>query len=163
MSTSPAKLVEEERTAIFRNLYETLDNPGDLRSTLTRFGTGLALRITSNKVILAQRVVIGAADRIPELGRRFYERGPKHGHDRLVAFLSKAVERDLLDIRDVTLAAYQLTELCLAGLARQRLFGFRPDAPTQEEVERIASAGVDMFLKTYGTAKLAALERARES
>jgi AcrR family transcriptional regulator len=156
-------LVEEERTAIFRNLYETLDNPGDLRSTLTRFGTGLALRITSNKVILAQRVVIGAADRIPELGRRFYERGPKHGHDRLVAFLSKAVERDLLDIRDVTLAAYQLTELCLAGLARQRLFGFRPDAPTQEEVERIASAGVDMFLKTYGTAKLAALERARES
>ena len=62
------------------------------------------------------------------MGARFYERGPKRGHDKVAAFLNAAVDRGLLAIDDVDLAAYQFTELCLAGLFRQCMFAYRTEA-----------------------------------
>ncbi|PBB87892.1 TetR/AcrR family transcriptional regulator [Mesorhizobium sp. WSM3876] len=154
-------LIEEERGTIFKNMYEVLDHFDDLRKTLVKFGTILSVKITSAKVIQAQRTVVGAADRIPELGARFYERGPKRGHDKVMLFLNAAIERGLLKIDDVDLAAYQFTELCLAGLFRQCIFSYRSKAPSQAEIEHVVKSGVDVFLKAYGTEKLAAEEQAR--
>ncbi|PSJ63990.1 TetR/AcrR family transcriptional regulator [Pseudaminobacter soli (ex Li et al. 2025)] len=154
-------LIEVERCAIFKNLYETLGQADDLRATLENFGIALSVKITSEKVVLAQRIVIGASERIPELGRRFYERGPKLGHDRVAAFLETMVERGLLEIPDIHLAAYQFTDLCTAGLFRQCMFAYRTETPTQAEIEYIVKAGVDVFLKAYGAGKLAAQERER--
>ena len=151
-------LIEEERGTIFKNMYDVLDHTDDLRKTLVKFGKVLAFKITSAKVIQAQRTVIGACDRIPELGARFFERGPKRGHDKLMVFLNAAIERGMLRIDDVDLAAYQFTDLCLAGLFRQCIFAYRTKAPSQEEVDHIVSTGVSVFLKAYGTESLAAEE-----
>ncbi|WFP76874.1 TetR/AcrR family transcriptional regulator [Mesorhizobium sp. WSM4906] len=155
-------LIEEERGTIFKNMYDVLDHADDLRETLVKFGKVLVMKITSAKVIQAQRTVIGASDRIPELGARFYERGPKRGHDKVAAFLNAAVERGLLKIEDVDLAAYQLTDLCLAGLFRQCIFSYRTKAPTQAEIDHVVRSGVNVFLKAYGTATLTAEEQASE-
>ncbi|WP_431461092.1 TetR/AcrR family transcriptional regulator C-terminal domain-containing protein, partial [Klebsiella pneumoniae] len=103
----------------------------------------------------------GAAERIPELGARFYENGPLHGHAKVKAFLEGAVARGLLDIPDPDLASYQLSELCLAGLLRQRLFGYRRQSPAQAEIEQVVKSGVNVFLKAYGTELLVAQEQAR--
>ncbi len=154
-------LIEEERGTIFKNLYEALEQADDLRATLVRFGVALSFKITSDKVVLAQRTIIGASERIPELGRRFYERGPKRGHAHVVAFLQGAAERGLLKMPDVELAAYQLTELCLAGLFRQCMFAYRTEAPEPSEIDYVVRSGVDTFLKAYGTEKLAEQERGR--
>ncbi|UCI08034.1 TetR/AcrR family transcriptional regulator [Mesorhizobium sp. B1-1-8] len=154
-------LIEEERGTIFKNMYDVLDHVEDLRETLVKFGKVLSAKITSAKVIQAQRTVVGASDRIPELGARFYERGPKRGHDKVATFLNVAVERGLLKIDDVDLAAYQFTELCLAGLFRQCIFAYRTKAPSQAEIEHVVRSGVSMFLKAYGTERLAAEEQAR--
>ena len=156
-------LIEEERGTIFKNMYEVLDHFEDLRNTLVKFGMGLSAKITSAKVIQAQRTVVGASDRIPELGARFYERGPKRGHDKVMAFLSEAVERGLMQIDDVDLAAYQFTELCLAGLFRQCIFSYRTKPPSQAEIEHIVTSGVDVFLKAYGTEKFFAEDKALQS
>ena len=86
-------LIEEERCAIFNDLYEALERAGDVRDTLIRFGMALVTKITSDKVTRAQRTVIGICERIPELGARFYERGPKRGHAKLMAFLNAAVDK----------------------------------------------------------------------
>src|SRR5690606_7547049 len=51
-------IVEDERCAIFQNLYEALESDGDLRGTLLRFGMVLSAKITSEQVVLAQRTVI---------------------------------------------------------------------------------------------------------
>jgi hypothetical protein len=128
-----------------------------------KFGIALSVKITSVKVIQAQRTVVGAADRIPELGARFYERGPKRGHDRMMVFLDEAVGRGLLQIDDVDLAAYQFTELCLAGLFRQCIFSYRTKAPSQTEIEHVVRSGVDVFLKAYATEKFLAEEKAPQS
>jgi AcrR family transcriptional regulator len=153
-------LIEEERGTIFKNMYDVLDHADDLRETLVKFGKVLAMKITSAKVIQAQRTVIGASDRIPELGARFYERGPKRGHDKFVLFLDAAVGRGMLEIEDIDLAAYQFTELCLAGLFRQCIFSYRSKAPTQAEIDHVVRSGVNVFLKAYGSNKLAEEEQA---
>lgn len=142
-------LIEEERSAIFNDLYNALETGTDLRETLVRYGTALVLKITSDKVMSAQRTVIGICERMPELGARFYERGPKRGHDKLVSFLRRAVDNGHLTIPDPNIAAYQFTELCLAGLFRQRIFGYRPVPPNAEEIGAVVNAGVDVFLKAY--------------
>ncbi len=152
-------LIEEERGAIFKNMYEALESSDDLRTTLVRFGTALSAKITSAKVILAQRTVIGVSDRIPELGARFYERGPRRGHAKLVEFLDAAMGKGLLNIPDVELGAYQFTDLCLSKFFRQCLFAYRTEVPTPEEIGYVVRSGVDVFLKAYGTEKLATLER----
>lgn len=154
-------LVEEERGKIFQNLYEVLEREDNLRDILEDFGMALSYKITSDKVVMAQRVVIGAAERIPELGLRFYERGPKTGHAKVEAFLNRAVEKGLLAISDIDLAAYQLSELCLAGLLRQRLYGYRRQSPADHEIRHVVRSGVDVFLKAYGTEAFITQDRAR--
>ena len=93
--------------------------------------------------------MISICERIPELGARFYERGPKRGHDKLAAYLARAVEAGALVIPDIELAAYQFADLSMSRLFRQCLFGYRNTTPTQEEIERIVTSGVDMFLKAH--------------
>ncbi len=80
-------LVDEERCGMFNNMYDVPNQGGNLRETLIRFGVALVSKVTSKKAIMAQRVVIGASERIPKLGARFYEQGPLHGHAKLQAFL----------------------------------------------------------------------------
>lgn len=155
-------LIEEERGTIFRNMYEALDGEAGLRETLIRFGHALSLKITSDKVVLAQRTIIGASERVPELGRRFYDRGPRRGHEKMIDFLNRAVEKGLLAIPDVDLAAYQLSDLCLTKFYRQCLFAFRTAAPKPEEIDYVVKNGVDVFLKAYGTDKLRQSEKGRE-
>lgn len=142
-------LIEEERTSIFANLYDALERGDSIRDTLIKYGTALARKITSPTVLSAQRTVIGICQRMPELGARFYERGPKRGHEKLSIYLKKAVDAGLLEIPDITLAAYQFADLCLAGLFRQYLFGYRIDPLGEAEIERVVTSGVDLFLKAY--------------
>jgi AcrR family transcriptional regulator len=142
-------LIEEERCAIFNDLYHALEQGGELRETLIRYGIALATKITSDKVTRAQRTVIGICERIPELGARFYERGPKNGHARLMEFLRRAIDRGEIAVDNIELAAYQLTDLCLSGYYRQRLFGYRTEAPHADEIRATVTAGVDVFLRAY--------------
>jgi AcrR family transcriptional regulator len=147
-------IVEEERGSIFNNLYGALESGDGLRETLINFGMALSFKITCDKVISAQRTVIGVSERMPDLGRRFYERGPMHGHKIFVDFLEAAMKKGLLDIKDVRLAAYQFTDLAMAGLFRQCIFAYRSEPPGEEEIRYVVTAGVDIFLNAYGTEKL---------
>ena len=153
-------LIEEERHRIFNDLYDALERDmPNLREALIRYGVALATKITSDKVTRAQRTVIGICERIPELGARFYERGPMIGHEKLTGFLEKAIAKgELRAIDNVELAAYQLTDLCLSGYYRQRLFGYRTDAPHPDEIRATVTAGVDVFLRAYPARSLDAAE-----
>jgi AcrR family transcriptional regulator len=147
-------IVEEERGSIFNNLYGALESAGGLRDTLIKIGMALSYKITCDKVISAQRTIIGVSERMPALGKRFYERGPMHGHKVFMDFLGVAMKKGLLDIEDVSLAGFQFIDLAMAGLFRQCIFAYRSDPPSDEEIRYVVTSGVDLFLKAYGTEKL---------
>ena len=94
------------------------------------------------------RVCMAEAQRFPELGRAFYESGPKRWTRKIAEFLTSPRARAVLEIEDPLLAADQLAQLCRADLLLKIMFGVQPGA-TAEEIDRIAEEAVKTFLARY--------------
>jgi len=94
------------------------------------------------------RVCVGEAKRFPELGRTFYESGPKVWGDKIAGFLDSDGARVVLEIEDPCLAADQLAQLCRTDLMLKVMFGIETD-PTQPEIERVVDEAVKTFLARY--------------
>ena len=98
------------------------------------------------------RICVAEAERFPELGREFYNSGPRVGKETIAAFLSLAVSRGELRIDDIDLAAYQFAELCKADIFHKRVFGVR-DEFSKDEIDRVIDGAVDVFLARYGVTR----------
>jgi len=143
-------LCEEDRASIFASLMTDIEHGLSGRDALVKFGISLVTLITSEPVIRAQRIVIGVAERMPEVGARFYERGPKRGKALFKKFLDEQVAAGHLEIPDTELAAHQLSELFLAGIYRQRLFGAMAEEPDPDRIRKNVMSAVDLFFIAYG-------------
>jgi AcrR family transcriptional regulator len=95
------------------------------------------------------RIVVAEADRFPDLGREFWENGPRRAREILMAYFQEASARGELSVPDKRLAADQFAELCKADLFPRLIFGLATEfAP--EERERVAEGAVEMFMARYG-------------
>jgi AcrR family transcriptional regulator len=94
------------------------------------------------------RVCVAEAQRFPELGRTFYDSGPKKWGRKIAVYLDSPRARAALDIEDTALAADQLAQLCRADLMLKVLFGIEKD-PAEAEIDRIAAEAVKTFLARY--------------
>lgn len=116
--------------------------------TLRRFATAMMATILSEPIIALHRVVTGEAQRFPELGATFYQRGPKRGKERLATFLASAMAQDRLRQGDPMVAALQFAALCQAGCFQEVVLmidGFSGD----ERVERDIEAAIDTFMRAW--------------
>lgn len=142
-------LIERERETQRRGAFEALNDDPDLSHALTGFGEGLVRLLVSDFAVSAHRIVLGVAERMPDLGREFYERGPMQGAQRLASFLERKTQAGLLVIDDPELAATQFLDLCQSTLVRPRLFNADRKPPTPVQISRVVAAAVEMFLAQY--------------
>lgn len=98
------------------------------------------------------RICMAEVDRIPGLGREFYEHGPARIRSRVIDYLNVAVERGELRIDDIPLAASQFVHLCKVDLRDELLYGMRRSTKKAER-QRVAEGAVRMFLACYGGAQ----------
>ena len=145
------KLIEERRERLFKTLHESLRGPDPFAQRLAAFGRSMAQIVCSAEVIGAQRIIIGIAERRPDLGARYYEAGAQKGQAVLLAALQAEIAAGGLTVPDPDLAAYQFIELAAAGLWRRRLFGKEATPPTAKVIAATAESAVAMFLAVYGT------------
>lgn len=94
------------------------------------------------------RVCVAESARFPELGRAFYESGPKQVLDEIAAYLSSDKVRQELDIEDPYMAADQFLQLCRADMLLRKIFSVEHDA-TPEHIDRVARETVRTFLARY--------------
>lgn len=94
------------------------------------------------------RLCVAEGERFPELGSLYYHSGPTIARLELVAYLGSCVKRGLLQIDDLEMAADQFCELCRTDAHTRLLFGVS-GPPTQDEIDRIIQAAVEMFLARY--------------
>lgn len=94
------------------------------------------------------RICVAESYRFPELGRRFYESGPQLVRERMSSVLTPYVERGVLKIDDMDLAANQFGELCKSDLFVRRLCGMCGEA-SEADIDRVVTGAVDMFLARY--------------
>ncbi len=142
-------LVEEKRDAMFVAVEKTLEADGAPEDRLAEFLFRLSTIICSAEVVQAQRTIIGIAERMPELGARFYDGGANRAQKVLCDYLTARVSDGSLDIADPGHAAYQLIELASAGILRQRLFGYRPTPPSPAELRQSVDAALQVFMAAY--------------
>ncbi|MGR3375037.1 TetR/AcrR family transcriptional regulator [Salipiger abyssi] len=142
-------LVESKRQALFDGIVGRLAEAGSIEERLLAYATGLAAQLSSDDVIRAQRIVVSVVERMPELGIRCYEAGARQFLNRLETFLREETEAGNLAVSDPALAASQFVELSTTNTWRARLFGRRPDAPDDAEIDRVAREAVRVFMAAY--------------
>ena len=126
-----------------------LDNADrDVAAVLMRLGSAFT-QFMCNRSPSPIRIVIAIADRMPEIGRQWYENGPAVGIAKLSRYLRAQTEAGVLDVADCDIAAGQFLESCLSGTFKPVLFNFAPPPP-QERIDYVVGIAVRTFMKAYG-------------
>ena len=146
-------LIADERESYFERIEKIFSDPQHPAETLRTYAILLVTKLTSTSVVRANRTVIAVADRMPEVGREFYEEGPERGVRLLAAYMAAAHRAGTLAVPDPHRAAIQFIELSMAGLFRPRLFNHLPTAPDAAEIEATVDSAVALFLAGYGARK----------
>ena len=97
-----------------------------------------------------RRLVIAEARHFPELGKVFFDQGPRRAIDALAATFGHLAERGVLKIDDPKAAATQFNWLLMGEpLNRAMLLGLE-EPPPARELDRWATTAVDTFLAAFG-------------
>ena len=139
-------IVEEEtRTAVlFR-----FDPDRDIATNLTGFGEAYIALVCRPGGGSAIRTVMAIAERMPDVGRRYYDRVLEGTINCLTTYLRGRVETGQLAIDDCQLAASQFHLMCQATLFLPFIFQAEP-APSPERISKVVASAVRMFLANYG-------------
>jgi AcrR family transcriptional regulator len=141
-------LIEREKSAALSAFAQTLNSGGAASDVLTRFGVQVTTRLTSPEVIKAQRMVLGIAERMPQIAQRFFAGDTFSAHTTLKDFLD--ARPDEFDVDDTDLASRQFLELSMASIYKRRLFGNLEKPAEPAHIEYVVGKAVDMFLSYYG-------------
>ena len=88
------------------------------------------------------------AERMPEVGRQFYENVLAKTINGLADYLQAHVRPGDLAIDDCQLAAAQFMQMCQATLFLPFVFQAEP-APSAERIARVVDSATRLFLQTY--------------
>ena len=139
-------IVEEEtRTAVLFSF----DPDRDIATNLTGFGEAYIALVCRPGGGSAIRTVMAIAERMPDVGRRYYDRVLEGTINCLTTYLRSRVEAGQLAIDDCQLAASQFHLMCQATLFLPFIFQAEP-APSPERISKVVASAVRMFLANYG-------------
>ena len=147
------ELIDREKSAVMEGARQELAKGGTLAESLQRYGVYVTSRLTSEEVIRAQRMVLGVAERMPDIATRFFGSDAFSAHKMLMDFLAPRVAAGELVIPNLDLAARQFLELSMTSTFKRRLFGNLRDPVPEAEIAAIVEVGVAMFLKFYQPAR----------
>ena len=126
------------------------DPARDVTTTLREFGQAYIELLCRPGGGSAIRTVMAIAERMPEVGRRYYERVLQKTINRLAGHLGVHEKAGDLVIGDRELAASQFLLMCQASLFLPFIFQAAPP-PSGEEITRVVNSATRMFLAAYRT------------
>jgi len=129
----------------------TLLDTADVRTGLRELADGLLRGLLDSDVLRLRRLVIAEADRFPDVGRAWFDRGFDRSLVVLGESLQRLADRGLLHrLDDPTLAAYQFAGLVMYQPMNQAMFAGTGALPSPDSLDRIADTAVEAFLRAYG-------------
>ncbi len=141
-------IVEQECDAQAEGIFDLDPDDHDVEAVLKRLGVAYVKFLCRPEKASAIRTVIAIADRMPEVGRKFYESGPARGIAALADYFSAQVDAGVLSMEDISIAAAQFMEATHASLFKPIVFNFAP-APSLEQIQRNVAIAVRVFLAAY--------------
>jgi AcrR family transcriptional regulator len=126
------------------------DSSRDPETTLREFGQAYVALLCRPGGGSWIRTVMAIAERMPEVGRRFYEHVLEKTISRLATYLEARVAAKDLAIDDCLLAASQFMLMCQASLFLPFVFQAAPP-PSAERMAQVVESARRMFLAAYQT------------
>jgi AcrR family transcriptional regulator len=140
--------IVEEETVQQGEVVFNLEPSRDVPTTLSEFGEAYIALLCRPGGGSAIRTVMSIAERMPEVGRRYYERVLERTIKRLAAYLDAHVKQGELRIDDCEFAASQFMLMCQASLFLPFIFQAAPP-PSPERIKTVIDSAVRMFLAAY--------------
>lgn len=141
-------IVQQECLVHAEGAFDLDPGDHDVEAVLTRLGIAFVNFLCSAEKASSVRTVIAIADRMPEIGRRFYETGPAFGVKKLAGYLKTQVDAGVLAVDDCEVAAAQFIESTHATMFKPVVFNFAPP-PTPERIRHVVGIAVRTFLAAY--------------
>ena len=127
----------------------SFDPAGNAAATLREFGSAYIAMVCRPDGGSAIRTVMAIAERMPDVGRRYYERVLQKTINRLAGHLEVHEKAGELAIDDRQLAASQFLLMCQASLFLPFIFQAAP-SPSPARIAEVIDSAVRMFLAAYG-------------
>ncbi len=144
-------IVHEECQVHAEGAFDLDPNDHDVEAILKRLGTAYIQFLCHTEKASALRTVVAIADRMPEIGKIFYETGPAVGIAKLADYLRAQTEAGLLTVDDYEVAAAQFLDACKSTLFNPVLFNFRK-TPELDRISYVVGIAVRTFLAAYRVA-----------
>jgi len=120
----------------------------DVATTLREFGQAYIELLCRPGGGSAIRTVMAIAERMPDVGRRYYENVLEKNINRFAFYLEAHVTARELAIDDCQLAASQFMQMCQASLFLRFIFQAAPP-PSAERIAQVVESATRMFLAAY--------------
>ena len=144
----------EKGAQIIDPVFATFDTEDDLRAALNRFGRAFLSFISSEEVMAYRRMIIAEGAR-SNLGKLFFENGPKRGWTKMTTRFEHFIAAGQMRRVDPWRAAMHFQALCEAGPFYRLLEGAIPSLSV-EVIDDTVDAAVDVFMRAYGLEPAAA-------
>jgi TetR/AcrR family transcriptional repressor of mexJK operon len=134
--------------AFIDTFSRTLAATNDLERDLRELARLYLRTVMQPRVLRLRRLLIAETVRFPNLGRSYYEQGPQRVIEAIAACLQSLAARGLLRFDDPLLAAQHYAFLVLS-IPLDRALVCGDDELAAGDLERLADAGVEVFLAAY--------------
>jgi len=140
--------IVEEEARERSGLVFNLDPEREVTITLREFGETWLSYVCRPGGGSSIRTVMAIAERMPEVGRRYYEQMLESLINRLAAYLEARVKAGDLAIDDCKLAASQFQLMCQASLFLPFIFQASPP-PSAERIREVVESAIRVFQAAY--------------
>ncbi len=141
-------IVHEECLVHAERTFDLDPGDHDVDAVLSRLGVAFLEFLCRPEKASALRTVIAIADRMPEIGKVFYETGPALGIEKLADYLRAQTQAGVVAIDDCELAAAQFLDACQSTVFKPVLFNFAA-APDAERIAYVVGSAVRTFMAAY--------------
>jgi AcrR family transcriptional regulator len=142
------EIVGEECQAQAERVFALDSSDHDVEAVLTKLGRGFIRFLCDPKRVSSFRTVVAIAERMPELGKRFYETGPASGIARVARYIDDQAKVGILDVPDCELAAAQFLDSCKSTTFFPVLAN-AAERPSDERIDYVVASAVRTFLAAY--------------
>jgi TetR/AcrR family transcriptional repressor of mexJK operon len=122
----------------------------DLDAFLEEYAYRQLRVVLTPRLMQLRRVVIGEANRFPELGKALYENGPRRAMAAMATAFRLLADRGLLTIDDVAAAASHFNWLVMSAPLNQAMLLGDGGIPKPRALRRHAADAVRVFLAAFG-------------
>ena len=132
-------------------LIETMPDTKDVERDLREFARQHLADVMQPHLLRMRRVLIGEADRFPDLAQTWYANGPERSCAIFASWFTALDQRGVLRVDDPMLAAQHFNWLILS-IPLNKAMASPVDEPlfTKAELDHFADEAVRVFLAAYG-------------